>query len=180
MPWWNRPTHHSVSAWAQSIDYTDEAIRRWPGAVTRVQYERLVADPEPELAALCAALGENYHPAMAEPERLAPVVVPGKHWHASTRATTTSERVGEWREALAPWEAALCETVLAERMRRFGYELTGAGRPPAEEFIRYTYVHETRTLLRRAQRLKDLWDRQREPNPVSARLRSVQRVPAGS
>jgi hypothetical protein len=30
MPWWNRPTHHSVSAWAQSIDYTDEAIRRWP------------------------------------------------------------------------------------------------------------------------------------------------------
>jgi hypothetical protein len=65
-------------------------------------------------------------------------------------------------------------------MTRFGYELTGAGRPPAGDFIRYTYVHETRTLLRRAQRLKDLWDRQREPNPVSARLRSVQRVAAGS
>jgi hypothetical protein len=180
MPWWNRPTHHSVSAWAQSIDYTDEAIRRWPGTVTRVQYERLVADPEPELAALCAALGEDYHREMAEPERLAPVVVPGRHWHASTRATTTTERVGQWREGLAPWEAALCETVLAERMTRFGYELTGAGRPPAGDFIRYTYVQETRTLLRRAQRLKDLWDRQREPNPVSARLRSVQRVAAGS
>jgi hypothetical protein len=95
----------------------------------------------------------------------------GKHWHASTRATTTTERVGQWREALAPWEAALCETVLAERMTRFGDELTGAGRPPAGDFIRY--VQETRTLLRRAQRLKDLWDRQFEPNPVPARLSSV-------
>src|SRR6266511_6338635 len=54
----------------------------------------------------------------------------GKHWHASARATTTTERVGQWREALAPWEAALCETVIAERMTRFGYELTGADVPP--------------------------------------------------
>jgi hypothetical protein len=70
--------------------------------------------------------------------------------------------------------------VLAERMTRFGYELTGAGRPPAGDFMRYTYVQETRTLLRRAQRLRDRWDRRLEQNPVAAQLMSVQRVAAGS
>lgn len=179
MPWWKRGSYHSMSAWAQSIDYTDEAARTWPGVVARVQYERLVADPETELKALCAALGEDYDPAMAEPERLAPVVVPRKQWHRSTRVTPTTERVGRWRGELEPWEAALCETVLAERMRTFGYELAGAGRPPVGHLARYAYVHSTRTAFRRGQLLKDRWDQRREPNPVAAVLTSSQRAAAG-
>jgi hypothetical protein len=179
MPWWNRPVYHSVSAWAQSLDYTDEAMRKWPGVVARVQYERLVADPETELEALCAALGEDYDPAMAEPERLAPVVVPGRDWHQSTRVSPTTARVGRWRGELESWEAALCETVLAERMKRFGYELTGTGRAPLEHVLRFAYVHATRTLFRRMQVVKDRWDRRFEPNPVAALLTSRQRARAG-
>ena len=77
-------------------------------------YERLVAEPQTELEALCAALGEDYDPAMAEPERLAADVVPGKHWHGRVRVTPTTERVGRWRRELEPWEAALCETALGK------------------------------------------------------------------
>ena len=178
MPWWKRGSYHSVSAWAQSVDYTDEAARRWPGLVTRVQYERLVADPNSELERLCAALGEDYEPAMAEPERLAPAVVPPRQWHRSTRVSPTTERVGGWRGELEPWEAALCETVLAERMEKFGYDLSGAGRPPAEHLAHYAYVHSTRTLLHRLELLKDRWDQRREPNPVAALLTSGQREAA--
>jgi hypothetical protein len=179
MPWWKLDSYHSVSAWAQSIDHTDEATRRWPGVVIRVTYERLVADPERELKALCAALGEEYDPAMAEPERLAPLAVPErKHWHSYTHVRPTSQRVGRWRTELEPWEAALCETVLARRMERFGYEFTGVGRPRPDHLVRYAEVHTARKALRLTRVVTDRWDRRREPNPVAALLTSRQRAAA--
>jgi Sulfotransferase family len=177
MPWWRLDAYHSVSAWAQSVDHTDEAARRWPGVVIRVGYERLVADPESELQALCAALGEDYDPAMAEPEHLAPLAVPErKHWHTYTRESPTSGRVGRWRTDLEPWEAALCETVLAGRMEKFGYEVTGLGRPHPGHLVRYAGVHTARKALHLSRVLKDGWDRRREPNPVAALLTSGQRA----
>jgi hypothetical protein len=176
MKWWKLDSYHAVSAWAQSIDHTDAARRRWPGVVTRVRYERLVADPETELRALCAALGEEYDPAMAEPERVAPVAVPErKHWHGNTRLSPTTKRVGSWRTGLEPWEAALCETVLAGRMRNLGYELEGTGRPATRHVARYAAVHSARRLYRRKRLLRDRWDRRREPNAVGALLTHGQR-----
>jgi Sulfotransferase family len=180
MPWWKSDSYHAVSAWANSIAHTKEAVRRWPGVVIRVQYERLVAAPESELRALCAALGEEYDPAMAEPERVAAVAVPErKHWHSYTRVSPTTGRVGRWRVELEPWEIALCETVLAEPMREFGYEFTGAGRPRTEDFVHYARVHATRKAVHGAWLLKDRWERRRERNPVAAQLTSVQRTAAG-
>jgi len=64
-------------------------------------------------------------------------------------------------------------------MARFGYELAGAERAPVSDLARYGYVHTTRTLLRRAQRVKDRWEQRFEPNPVAALLTSGQRAAAG-
>jgi Sulfotransferase family len=126
MPWWKLDSYHAVSAWANSMAHTDDASRRWPGVVVRVQYERLVADPEAELRTLCAALGEEYDPAMAEPERVAAVAVPKrKHWHSNTRVSLTTGHVGRWRAELEPWETALCETVLADPMRSTSSDTPG-------------------------------------------------------
>jgi hypothetical protein len=173
MPWWKRTSHHSVLAWARAIDLTAEATRRWP--ILQVQYERLVTDPEGELRGLCAALGEDYDPAMVEPERFVTEVVPDKRWHRSTRGgPATTARIGRWRGHLEPWELQLCETVLARRMERFGYELSGARRPPAVHLARYAYVRTTREGYRRAEQLQDRWRRRSEPNPVAARLTSSQ------
>jgi hypothetical protein len=176
MPWWRTDSYHSVAAWAQSIDNTDEAVSKWPDAVTRVQYERLVADPESELKALCVALEEEYDPVMAEPERLADVAVPErKHWHSNTRVGPTTKRVGRWKENLEAWEASLCETVLADRMARFGYELTGAGRPSGGHLLRYARARTAREINRRSRLLRDRVERRREPNPVAALLTSAER-----
>ncbi|MGH3042434.1 MAG: sulfotransferase family protein [Gaiellaceae bacterium] len=180
MPWWKRSSYYAVSAWADAIDHVGRASRRWPGVVVPLRYERLTADPESELRALCAALGEDYEPAMAEPERVADVAVPErKHWHSRTRVGPTTERIGRWREGLEPWEVALCETVLAERMTGLGYELTGSTRPRAEHLLRYARVRAERKLRHRAWTLKDVWLRRREPNPVAALLTSGQRASAG-
>lgn len=181
MPWWNAGTYHAVAAWASSIDHTETAARRWPSLVVRVRYERLVADPEAELRMLCSALGETYDSAMAEPERVASVAVPErKHWHANTRVGPTTEQIGKWEEGLEPWEAGLCETVLASRMARLGYEATGAARPGGQHLARYAGTLAARRGLRRMRLLKDRYARPREPNPVAALLTSGQRAAAAA
>lgn len=180
MGWWELDSHHSIAAWTEAIEHADEAVRRWPGAVIRVQYERLVADPEAELRALCGALGEEYDPAMAEPERVAPVAVPErKHWHSDTRVSPTTKNVGRWRAELEPWEVALCEAVLADRMQRFGYESSRAGRARPDHLLRYAAVRTARRALRRKWLLRDRWAQRREPNPVAALLTDGQRAAAG-
>jgi hypothetical protein len=179
MPWWRTDSYHSVAAWGQSIDNTERAMRARPGTVTRVQYERLVAEPESELKALCVELGEEYDPAMAEPERLAEMAVPErKHWHSNTRVGPTTKRVGRWKEDLEPWEASLCETVLEERMARFGYEPAGAGPLGAVDRLRYHRVLAARETKRRSRVLKDRIARRRERNPVGALLTSAERESA--
>jgi hypothetical protein len=179
MPWWRTDSYHSVAARAQSIDNTERALRTWPGAVTRVQYERLVAEPEPELRALCAELGEEYDPAMAEPERLADVAVPDrKHWHRNTRVGPTTGRVGRWKDDLEPWEASLCEAMLGARMARFGYEPAGAGPLGAVHRLRYYRALVARETNRRSRILRDRVTQRREPNPVTALLTVAERESA--
>lgn len=171
VPWWKRGVEHSISAWAQSIDDTERAIRRWPGLVTRVSYEDLVADPQTELRRLAAALGEDYDARMAEPDRLASEAVPErKHWHEQTRTAPSTGSIGRWTSELEPWEIALCEHTLGERMARFGYERTSTERPDARRLLRHAYVHRTRTAARRSRLAMDRLKRRREPNPVAARL----------
>ena len=180
MSWWRRSSYHAISAWAESINHTEDALSRYPGAVTRVQYERLVADPESELRALCAALDEDFDSAMAEPERVAPFAVPArKHWHSNTRISPTTARVGQWEADLEPWEIALCESVLGEPMRRFGYELTGSARPAPKHLLRYAAVRAARKAVHEKRRLRDRWAQRREPNPVAARLTTRQRAAVG-
>jgi hypothetical protein len=177
MPWWKQGSYHSVLAWMRSIDLTARAARRWP--VAQVQYERLVADPEGELRALCAVLGEEYDPAMAKPERLASSIVPDRRWHRRTRrGPATTAHIGRWRGALEPWELQLCETVLGERMETLGYELTGCGPPHAAHLLRYRYVRATSELHRHWERIEDRKRQLREPNPVAAQLTSGQLVGA--
>ena len=171
MPWWKRDSYQSVLAWSQAIDFTADAARRWP--VVQVQYERLVADPERELRALCTALGEKYDAAMAMPERLAPTVIKKKRWHrnARKRAPTTA-RIGRWRGELEPWELGLCEAVLGSRMESLGYELTGAARLSAPRRARYAYVAATRTAHHRWEQLLDRRRRRSEPNAVADAVRA--------
>ena len=171
MPWSRQDIHHAVARWAQVMAYVDSAATDHPGVVLELTYERLCADPEGELKRLCAGLGEDYDPAMAAPQEIAPAVVPERRtWHANTRTAPTTEHTGRWRERLERWEVQLCEAALAKQMTARGYELSDAGRPPARVLARYVRVRAAREAAHRRWLLADAVRRWREPNPVAAQL----------
>jgi len=139
MPWHRRGIYQSISAWARAIDHGRWAARKLgPESYHEVRYEELVTDPEPQLRALCQFLGEEYDPAMTKPEELAHIAVPKhKTWHKRTHAEVGTDRIGTWRQRLRPWEIGLVEAVLGERLRAYGYELSGAPEPSAGQRLRY-------------------------------------------
>ena len=139
MSWHRQDVYGTVAAWARAVDEARRAARRLPaGQWHSLRYEDLVADPHTELAAICAYLGEEYDPAMANPSRVADVAVPAfKTWHRRTHEPVTTQRVQSWQQRLSPEEIALCETALAGRLRACGYELAGAPRPRTAELVKY-------------------------------------------
>ncbi|PWI19136.1 sulfotransferase [Streptomyces sp. Act143] len=173
MPWWHRGFHEAVATWAQVMDTTRRHARRLgPGSWHELRFEDLVADPEPQLRALCGYLGEEYDPRTTEPRRLASTAVPArKTWHRRTHGALDASRAGSWQQRLTPHQIQLCEAALGERLRRNGYELSGAVRPDPAELLRYRKVSALRRAAHAKRRLLDRMARLREPGPVSSCVR---------
>jgi hypothetical protein len=139
MSWHTQGLHATIASWARAVDDAGRAARRLDTAQWhQLRYEDLVADPPTELAAVCAFLGEDYDPAMAEPAAVADVAVPSfKTWHRRTHAPVTTQRIRSWEHRLSAEEIALCEAALGRRLKECGYELSGAGRPTQTGQLRY-------------------------------------------
>jgi hypothetical protein len=142
-----------------------------PSGWTEVRYEDLVAEPERSLAALCGFLDEECDEAMAEPHHHARRTVPAeRRWHLRTHEAVNDRNVGAWAARMRPWEADLVEHVLAARLRRHGYALTGRDRPPAAHVARFRRTAAHRWRAQRAQAVRDGTARRREPNPIGSLL----------
>ncbi|GAA3444132.1 sulfotransferase family protein [Planomonospora venezuelensis] len=172
MPWYNKEIYHAISVWAEAIDFARRRAPKLPaGSYHELRYENLTAHPEAELARLCAFLGEEYDPAMCEPSRVAGVAVPEhKTWHVNTHREVTTARSGSWKARLEPWEASLCETVLAGRLESLGYELGGTPKAERSHVLAYEHTAARRKLSRTKRATLDRLVRLREPNPPAARL----------
>jgi hypothetical protein len=69
---------YGIRQWNQSLRATEAAMRE-PGHLL-VLYERLSAEPEVTLRALCSKLGIDFHPAMLERGGDRRHVTPGEGW----------------------------------------------------------------------------------------------------
>jgi hypothetical protein len=139
MSWHTEDVYGTIAAWARAVDDARRAARRLDATqFHQLRYEDLVADPHAELSAICAFLGEEYDPAMAQPSAVADIAVPKfKTWHQRTRQPVTTHRVQSWQQRLTPAEIALCERALGSRLREHGYEVAGAPRPRPADLVRY-------------------------------------------
>ncbi|MFK4106482.1 sulfotransferase family protein [Streptomyces sp. NPDC019531] len=170
MPWWHRGFHEAVATWAQVMDVTRRyAGRLGPDSWHELRFEDLVTDPEPRLRELCAYLGEEYAPEMAEPSRQAKGAVPArKTWHRRTHGALDTSRAGSWQRRLTPDQIRLCDVVLGERLVGNGYALSGAVKPDPAEVLRYRKVAALRRAAHAKRRALDRLARVREPGPVAA------------
>jgi hypothetical protein len=83
-----------------------------------VRYETLVAQPETELARICAHLGEDYSPAMLVTDDSVAAASP---WARLSREPVTVKRIGAWQEELTVRDAALIDWVVGPHLQSFGY-----------------------------------------------------------
>ncbi|GAA2550335.1 sulfotransferase [Winogradskya consettensis] len=139
MSWHRKDIYATVAAWSRAVDDARRAARRLNSSQWfELRYEDLVADPHGRLTELCEYLGEDYHPAMAQPSAVAQVAVPTfKTWHARTHTPVTTQRVRSWQSRLTAEEIALCEAALGSRLEANGYELSTTTRPPTADLLRY-------------------------------------------
>ncbi|SDH50609.1 Sulfotransferase family protein [Sinosporangium album] len=178
MPWYTLDVNHAVATWAEAIDFGRRHARRLPAdTYYELRYEDLTADPEGELKRLCVFLDEDFDPAMCSPREAASVAVPPhKVWHSNTHTEVNQKKVGSWAERLEPWEIALCEQMLGERLTSLGYTLSGAPRVTAKQQLTYHRTAQRRKASRLRRELRDRVNRLREPSPVAALLTSEQRA----
>ncbi|GGK82897.1 sulfotransferase [Mangrovihabitans endophyticus] len=153
MSWHKQDLYGTVAIWARAIDEARRAARQLDSTQWhQLRYEDLVADPETHLRGVCEFLGEEYDPSMARPNEVADVAVPKfKTWHERTHSEVTTQRVQSWQQRLTTDEIGLCEAALGSRLTEWGYELSGAPRPPVGDLMRYqvaTVKHRVAPLRR--------------------------------
>ncbi|MEZ0072821.1 sulfotransferase [Planotetraspora sp. GP83] len=181
MPWYKPDSVHAMANWAEAIDFGERNARKLPAdTFYQLRYEDLTADPETELKKLCAFIGEDFDPAMCEPRHIAEVAVP-KHkvWHSNTHGEVTTAHAGRWSTRLEPWEIALCEEVLGDRLIANGYELSGAPKAERQHVIAFKAAAGKRRTARLRKYNRDRFTRLREPGPLAALLTEGQRRLAG-
>jgi len=123
MPWGDRSVLANARQW---LDCNAGALRCADRPhYLRVVYEDLVADPETELARLCAFVGEEYSPRMLEAGEEGDAA---RWWLGRARTSIDRSRAERWRSALDPEQVGLVEWLTGDVMRRTGYE--PAAEPP--------------------------------------------------
>ncbi|WP_131740327.1 sulfotransferase family protein [Actinomadura roseirufa] len=179
MPWYRHDLHHAVSAWRETIDIGRRlAGRLGPDAYYELQYERLVADPADELIRLCGFLGEDFEPAMTQPQSMALATVPRQRGRDGLLCSpVTAGRVGSWAQRLEPWEIGLAEVAFGDRLAEYGYEPSGLPKPPAALVARFTRTSAHRRMAQHKADLRERWQRRHEPCPVQSLLTPLDSAP---
>lgn len=175
MDWYKHDSYHALATWVESIEAGQRAARSLgPESYHRLYYERLISDPATELKALCDFLGEDFDPAMCEPDQVAAVAVPGrKVWHARTHEEVTTTRAGDLAHAPdGSGDRPVRDRGRSDLLREHGYEVDGAARPDRGDHAHYRRVAAHRRLAARKRDLLDFVHRRTEPTEVAYQLPS--------
>jgi hypothetical protein len=176
MPWYKGGIYQGIANWNRGMDQGRRAAKLLgPESYYEISYERLVQNPAPELQQLCDFLGEEYDPAMEQPNEVAAVAVPKrKKWHALTHQEPTTDRIGSWHQRLEPWEIGLCESLMGDRLRSRGYEVKGEHSAGVAHRVKYLEQGARSRLSSARVDMTEQYHRVHPPAGVAARLTSAE------
>lgn len=111
---WAGHVYFGVDHWIDTQnDFAKLRRRVDPRRIVTLTYEALVRDPGPELARLCAFLGEEFDPAMLD------------YAKRSTYSAPDASLLEQWRRKLSPREVALVEARVGDMLEKSGYAASG-------------------------------------------------------
>ena len=126
VPWSSGTLVGDAAVWRGQIY---RALRKPPaaGRLLTVAYERLVAEPEAEVARVCAFLGVPYDARVVAPDRGAPVGVDvdREPWKRNAAGPIVRGPADRWRGELTPAQVYAIEAAAGGALRRMGYAPTG-------------------------------------------------------
>lgn len=171
-----------IATWIRAVDAARASgAKLGPQRYFEVRYEDFIADAEREMRAVCAFLGEEFHPEMCQPELIATEVTP-KSWSHQEQILQGihAKSVEAWRDELEPWEIATMERVAGGRLKSFGYELSGiGGRAPVKPVAQVVKLHLDYRRELAARRRKDRRDIWNSDQSLAAQLTQGQLEAAG-
>ena len=159
-----------TDTWERSARAADAWRRRLPvDQFLEIQYEHLVTDTATVLARLVDFL--DLDPAgldlMLRHHETADIR--SRTLHANVSKPVTTERLRSWERALRPREVAFVESVVGDRMRRYGYEPVGSGaQVPPRLRQRYRQRRKEMRVESARRRGRELWLRLTYRRPVAA------------
>jgi hypothetical protein len=122
---WNRGSvWDNAKTWRTDVEKArTDGRAAGPDAYHEVVYERIIADPEGELRAVCRHLGESYEPGMLEFFEDAAKAIPAHRqtWHANATRPANDSAVGRWRHDLSAAEVAVVEWAAGDLLDALGY-----------------------------------------------------------
>jgi Sulfotransferase family len=160
----------ATDTWERSVRAADAWRRRLSAdRFLEVQYEHLVTDPAAVLARIANFLELDpagldsmlHHHETAD--------IRSRTLHANVSKPVTTERLRGWERALGPKEIAFVESVLGDRMRRYGYEpVAPRVQVPPPLRRRYRQRRNEMRLESARRRARELWLRITYRRPVAA------------
>lgn len=160
-----------TDTWERSTRAADRWRRRLPAdQFLEVQYEHLVADPAAVLGRIVEFLDLDAAGLDAMLRYHETADIHSRTLHALVSQPVTTERLRVWEQALRTKEIAFVESVLGDRMRRYGYEPVAAGvKVPANLRRRHRRRRNEMRLESARQRGRELGLRLTYRRPVAAR-----------
>jgi Sulfotransferase family len=117
---------HGIPGATDTWERSARAAERWrqqrSDQCLEVQYEHLVADPAAVLGRIAVFLDLDAAGLDAMLRHQETADIHSRTLHSLVSQPVTTERVRAWEQALRPREIAFVESVLGDRMRRYGYE----------------------------------------------------------
>lgn len=120
----------NAQRWVRAHDLATDLARRYPDRVLTIRYEDFVSTPEPVLREVCGFLGIEYLDAMLDvgsSKEASTIAKRSALWESNSKPPIPAN-IDKFTRQLSPTDIEVIETVTADYMRTYGYELmTDAG-----------------------------------------------------
>jgi hypothetical protein len=144
--------------YVRRINHVRAAATHLPaGSFYEVHYERLVANPERELRAICRFLDESYVPEMVESHKLGQERIEPDSFHARVRRPPSTDQVGRWQREMSFSDQRLFGRVAGDLLHELGYSVPDLGAMTPADMARLIAYRAKYELLQGGRRLAQVF-----------------------